>query len=901
MVPRFPSRNFAAPPRATCWRRLALAIGVAALAGCGPQPEPRPIQRYLDDGEALANPPADARLEVRVAEWAFDSSETLAAWLAADLQLTVENAGTLAVGAGGDPRMSRAVDLDADLVAEIRLEGCGDQPSILYWMGAGERPTEERRQMAQAEGECRQTFQLAGHPGWHGRIRRLLLKPVASGGRRKLERLVAGRQADAHRDLARTWRVDLAGDQRLAQLSAADTPWRRTLEVPAAARFRAFCGPTTVEAPIGCRISVRTAAQDPPREVAASTPAAGWAPLDLDLGLWAGRQIELRIEPVGGTDALAAIAAPELWAPRPAQRRTNVVLIVVDTLRADRLGLYGSSRPTSPAIDAWARRRGVIFEQAVAPAPWTLPSHASMLSGLDALRHGINYDDPAPGSLDLMAEKLRRQGYRTIAFTGGAYLAPYYGLSQGFERFHHGTGSGGLAMVGAQPAPAGKDLARNIEHALAWLEGPEAHQPFFLFLHTYEVHAPLLSEPRPPALAAEIERALDERGLAQAKLRVGSEGEGWTLSEAEAPTGTLRADGDGARFASLLYDAGVARADALLDRLLDRLRSSGLERETLVILTSDHGEALGEHGLSGHDALYDVNLLVPLIVARPDGAGAGRRVPTQVRLIDLVPTVLEAAGLPAEPGLDGRSLQPWLEGGTPSEFPKMATAYAASNNRGLALRWDGRSKLIWPNALFPGPKPASELYDLRQDPAELHDLASDPGRAQLLSTLEAEGRHRYRGAGCPWRLHLANPADGRLVAKMVGGGLSPFRLKTLEPPAGVTFAYAPPQIVELTVAAGGGALLCFEAPYPAEIALSLSWLPRSGPPKTGEFALRLQAGTTRSFHLKTGGGFIVGGRRLAPGAPGLAVEAGAARAETEAPAPMDAELRRQLESLGYVD
>lgn len=797
--------------------------------------------------------------------------------------------------------MSRPVDLEADLVAEIRLESCGGQPATLYWMGAGEKPTEERRQLARVEGECRQVFPLAGSPGWHGRIRRLLLKPVADGSRRRLDRLVAVRQADGHRDLARTWRVDLAGDQRLAQLSAADTPWRRTLDVPADARFRAFCGPTTVAAEVGCRVSVRTAAQDPPREVAASTLVAGWSPLDLDLGLWAGKQIELTIEPVGDAEALAAIAAPELWAPQPAQRRTNVVLIVVDTLRADRLGLYGNPRPASPAIDAWARRRGVIFEQAVAAAPWTLPSHASMLSGLDALRHGINYDDPAPASLDLLAEKLRRQGYRTVAFTGGAYLAPYYGLSQGFERFHHGTDAERKTLAGAKPAAAGKDLAQNLERALAWLDGPEARQPFFLFLHTYEVHAPLLSEPRPPALAADLQLALAERQLAQAALRVDAAGGGWTLNEADAPARALRAGSDDARFASLLYDAGVARADALLGRLLEGLRSSGLERETLVILTSDHGEALGEHCLSGHDALYDVNLLVPLIVARPDGAHAGKKVPTQVRLTDLVPTVLEAAGLPAEPGLDGRSLQPWLEGGAPSGFPKMAMAYAASNNRGLALRWDGRSKLIWPNALFPGPKPSSELYDLRQDPGELHDLASAAAHAPLLATLEAEGRHLYRGASCPWLLHLANPAEGRLVAKMVGGGLSPFRLKALEPPTGVTFAYAPPQIVELTLAAGGSARLCFEAPYPAEIALSLRWLPRSGPPKTGEFALRLQAGTTRSFHLKAGGGFIVGGRRLAPGAPGLAVEAGAVRAETEAPAPMDAELRRQLESLGYVD
>ena len=307
---------------------------------------------------------------------------------------------------------------------------------------------------------------------------------------------------------------------------------------------------------------------------------------------------------------LAAWAHPEVWRPASKPSPPNVIFVSLDTLRADRLSLYGNPRPTSPQLDRWARAHGVVFEKAVAPSPWTLPSHASMFTGLDALRHGVNHGYPVPPSLKVMADLFRRAGYATAAVTGGAYVSAEYGFDRGFDSFyaHRGWGDD-------------EEMQAGVDRALAWLQHRDG-QPFLLFLHTYAIHAPYrarqpyftnLTGTAPPSALylPESVPPAHEDGF-QVRLRLVKQGRPMEPSDLAVLSG--------------LYDSSIAYADAQLGRLFSALEARGLDRRTIVVVTSDHGEALGERGLASHAYLYDFNLLVPLVVAAPDGRGAGRRV-----------------------------------------------------------------------------------------------------------------------------------------------------------------------------------------------------------------------------------------------------------------------------------
>ena len=366
--------------------------------------------------------------------------------------------------------------------------------------------------------------------------------------------------------------------------------------------------------------------------------------------------------------------------------RPNVLLISVDTLRADRLGCYGGRVPT-PEMDALARR-GARFPVAVAHAPLTAPSHASLLTGLLPPRHGVR-DNGAfvlPEGPLTLAQAFAGAGWRTAAFVSGFPLDRRFGFGRGFERFD-------------DRLPRGQD-ARRAEHVerrgdatadafLAWLAGlPTGREaaPWLAFVHFFDPHAPY-----------------------------------------EAP-GDLAARAGGA------YEGEVAFVDAQVGRLLAALLARGESERTLVLLTSDHGESLGEHGERTHGVfVYDSTLRVPLLVAGP-GVSAGATPAAVARGVDVLPTLLDLAGLPAPAGLDGRSLRPALEGRPLPDAP----AYAESLFCARALGWaplhawrSATHKLVL--------APRVELYDLDRDPAEAVDLAGREAErvAELRRPLEA--------------------------------------------------------------------------------------------------------------------------------------------------------------------
>ncbi|MFP3941280.1 MAG: sulfatase-like hydrolase/transferase [Thermoanaerobaculia bacterium] len=314
-----------------------------------------------------------------------------------------------------------------------------------------------------------------------------------------------------------------------------------------------------------------------------------------------------------------------------AGRRPNVVLVSLDTLRADHLSLYAYSRETSPELEAIARD-ALVFDRALASATWTLPSTATLLTGLLPVQHGLHTpgDRLAEGAQTL-AERLADAGYRTAAFTDGGFLSHEFGLGGGFGRYD----TTGLNLE--EP----KDAADTLEPAAAWAV-ERGGQPFFLFVQTYETHQPYVNRDgfADPFLDPGYRGALGER--------------------VQVDPRELRPAGPDLERVAALYDGEVARVDHFLGRFWRRLQEAGLDRTTALVVTSDHGEELMEHGDLEHafGKVFDPHVRVPLVV-RPPGGAPAQRIAAPVSGVDVAPTLLEladpGADLQAE-GLPGRSL-----------------------------------------------------------------------------------------------------------------------------------------------------------------------------------------------------------------------------------------------------
>jgi len=386
--------------------------------------------------------------------------------------------------------------------------------------------------------------------------------------------------------------------------------------------------------------------------------------------------------------ALGACAFPSCSPRPPAVRR--VLLISVDTLRADHVGAYGYPKPTTPHIDALARE-GVLFKDVHTPVPMTLPAHASMLTGTLPPTHGLrdNLLNRLPDGSVTLAETMAARGFTTGAVVSTFVLDRRFGIAQGFQTYDDRFQA--VHKVGDLSERKGDETARV---ARAWLD-EHKDRPFFFFVHFYDPHEPY--EPPEPFAS---------------------------------------------RFKDDPYDGEVAFADECVGQLLEGLRQLGLYESTLIVLAGDHGEMLGEHGELNHGFfLYEGALRVPLIVRVP-GTEAARRVDLPASLIDIVPTVLSQVGAPIPKPVQGLDLSPWLGGrGAGGGRPLYAetvtpTRYYGANSL-LAVIADG-----WKYIETTRP----ELYDLRRDPAEaVNLLAREPARADalarsLVAILTAAGR-----------------------------------------------------------------------------------------------------------------------------------------------------------------
>jgi arylsulfatase A-like enzyme/tetratricopeptide (TPR) repeat protein len=347
-----------------------------------------------------------------------------------------------------------------------------------------------------------------------------------------------------------------------------------------------------------------------------------------------------------------------------------LVLISIDTLRADHLPAYGYEGVATPAIDA-LRRDSILFENAYAHCPLTLPSHVSLLTGLLPTEHGVRDNLGyrfAPEAHPTLAALLKGRGYATGAAVSAYVLRRASGLARSFDFYDDVIATTHESLALGQVQRPGDETARRLEE---WQAGQEGGRPVFLFLHLYEPHAPY--EPPEPF-----------RG----------------------------------RYASA-YDGEIAAADAVLGRFLDRLRRAGLYERSVVILLSDHGEGLMEHGERHHGVLlYRWALHVPLLLKLPGGERAGDVVRRPVGLVDVVPTLSRLLGFPPPAGLPGRSL---LE-----EEPSPRRIYAETYYPRIHLGWSELRSLVGERyQLIDGPRP--ELYDIGKDPRQRRDLASTAG------------------------------------------------------------------------------------------------------------------------------------------------------------------------------
>jgi len=412
--------------------------------------------------------------------------------------------------------------------------------------------------------------------------------------------------------------------------------------------------------------------------------------------------------------SLACLAAGGCSLGSSEQELRGAVLIVLDTLRADGLSAYGNARRTSPHLDALAQR-GVLFERAVSHASGTLPAFVGLLSGRYPSAEVM--DGELRSSL---VERLREAGFRTAAFTEGGFVSSYYGMDLGFDEFLEEEGAvhltiGGLAMHGSAGG-----IEETFRQAEAWLR-ENGSAAFFLMVHTYEVHTPY----------RRLEYATGlERGRLPERFETAEVAD--ALRDRRPPSDTELA------YIRALYDGGAAAADRHVGALLGVLEELGLAERTLVVVTSDHGEDLGDRApprpaTHGH-SLYDELLLVPLVVYDPRLDDAVSRVPAQVRLVDVLPTILDLLGVLEDPRSNGRSVAPLMRGEEAGDRPAYAQIVTIKGGaRKVALR-EGAHKLIQ-NAF---PKiPAVELYDLAADPAEEMNLASQESelREQLQEKL----------------------------------------------------------------------------------------------------------------------------------------------------------------------
>ena len=480
-------------------------------------------------------------------------------------------------------------------------------------------------------------------------------------------------------------RVAVAGETRDALV----------VKTPGAVRYRTRMSPgselsfgfASLDPETSLRYSVSVSAEGVPEStplVGRYPPGSGWRDLRLLLPAIRGEDALITLDAQSDRPGTALWSNPTLAPPRGEDGPPSVILYVLDALRADRLGLYGYAGGTSPFLDQLGAR-GIVFRRCLAAATWTKPSIASLMTSLYPQTHGVGgrtYTDALPEAVPTLADLLHDAGYVTAQFAANPLAGSLSNLDQGFDS---AVGPGGLSPFPLSPRrPKVRSDEINAK-VLPWLAA-HAHDRFFVYIHSMDTHPPYAQAPAPSAAARGEEDSANGRA----------------------------------------YDGEIRANDASLRRLYEGLTALGLARTTLLVVTADHGESLGEHGVKGHGAsVYQEEARVPLILAQDGLSPSTRDVPAHH--VDILPTVLGRCGVRYDRGqFDGIDL---LAQGDRPERTLFVTRFAyplddllEPTNEGewyAVVRGDW--KLIVRESRDPREPPKQALYDLSSDPRETED------------------------------------------------------------------------------------------------------------------------------------------------------------------------------------
>jgi arylsulfatase A-like enzyme len=523
--------------------------------------------------------------------------------------------------------------------------------------------------------------------------------------------------------VARTGTLSPAGDVRPALLESAS--WR--VRLPARSLLTFGIGSSWAgqgEAPGWYRLTVRADGREVAQRTLNPRAARGWRDVSLPLdgaARDATLEFDLRFTDRDGASIplpagmMLGVADPTVHDLDDYGQARGILLISIDTLRPDHVGAYGYPRPTTPRLDALARE-GLLAEDAVSTSSWTLPAHLSLLTSVDPGAHGgVDLEHGFNGRIPTLAETLKRAGFATQAVTSHLYVSSVYGVDRGFDHldFHQDRKATDVA-----------------DRAMDVLDR-HGDRPFFLFLHFYDPH---WHYDPPASTRAAFERPYQGNvtGLWQ------------DFSKRE------RVSAADVQHLLDLYDGEIRYVDDEVGRVLDHVKARGLDRNTLVVVTSDHGEEFQEHGSWEHQkTLYEEVIRIPLLMRGP--GVPPRREPAQVSLMDVAPTVLAWAGLPAWSHAQGSSLL--ASPGTREAYGE--TDHTTDGTHKLFLRGaQGRWKTIVSLSRAEKSVRATEWYDLATDPAEKYRLSPPPDVAEAL---------RRRAVG-RWQTGRAQSVPGPSVA-----------------------------------------------------------------------------------------------------------------------------------------